>query len=210
AGPAPAPSPVAVTRDRGVCGERTLPEALLVGAGGGVRHAVIRVEGVTRGKRPAGDVVIDNARCRFTPRVAAVMAGDRVRVRNSDAVLHSTHFGGRSSAFTLALPHRDQVIDVTRRLTRPDVFRLACEAHPHMSGWLVVHDSPYVAVTDERGAFRIDAVPPGTYRVTLWHEGFRRRGADRDGRPLHGEPRAVTRDVTIAPRSAATVEFELR
>ena len=27
---------------------------------------------------------------------------------------------------------------------------------------MIVHDSPYYAVTDERGAFRIDGIPPGT------------------------------------------------
>ena len=57
-----------------------------------------------------------------------------------------------------------------------------CDAHPHMFAWLIVHDSPYYAVTDERGAFRIDGVPPGSLKVTMWHEGFRPRGL-RQGRP---------------------------
>jgi len=65
-------------------------------------------------------------------------------------------------------------------------------------------------VTDERGAFRIADVPPRTYKVTMWHEGFRPKGVDKDGRPLYDEPRTITRDVTIAPRGAATVEFELK
>src|SRR5438045_1089087 len=33
---------------------------------------------------------------------------------------------------------------------------------------------------------------------------------DKGGRPLYDEPRTITRDVTIAPRGAATVEFELK
>src|SRR2546429_4639337 len=53
--------------------------------------------------------------------------------------------------------------------------------------WILVHDSPYVAVTDERGAFRITDVPPGTYKVTMWHAGFRPKGADKDGRPVYDE-----------------------
>jgi hypothetical protein len=44
----------------------------------------------------------------------------------------------------------------------------------------------------------------------MWHEGFRPKGVDKDGRPLYDEPRTITRDVTIAPRGAATVEFELK
>jgi Carboxypeptidase regulatory-like domain len=85
-----------------------------------------------------------------------------------------------------------------------------CDAHPHMSAWMIVHDSPYYAVTDERGSFRIDGVPPGSYKVTLWHEGFRPKGLDKDGRPLYDEPRTLTKEVTIAPRATATVDFELK
>ena len=66
------------------------------------------------------------------------------------------------------------------------------------------------AVTDERGAFRIDGIPPGTYKVTMWHEGYRPKGLDKDGRPLYDEPRTVTKDITIAPRATATVDFELK
>jgi hypothetical protein len=172
---------------------------------------VILIEGVTRGKKRNGDVVLDNANCLFVAHVTALMAGERARVRNSDPILHNTHgFLGKPTVFNLALPNRGQVIDITRRLTRPGVIRVLCDAHPHMSAWMVVHDSPYYAVTDERGAYRIDAVPPGTYRVTMWHEGFRARGTDKDGRPLYDEPRTVTREVTIAARAAATLDFELR
>lgn len=76
--------------------------------------------------------------------------------------------------------------------------------------WLIVHDSPYVAVTDDAGAFRIADAPPQMYRVTVWHEGYRPRGVARDGRQLYDEPRTITRQVTIAPQGAVTVEFELK
>src|SRR5438034_10516861 len=36
---------------------------------------------------------------------------------------------------------------------------------------------------------------PGTYKVTMWHEGFRPRGVDKDGRPLYDEPRSEERRV---------------
>jgi plastocyanin len=182
-----------------------------VGAERGVRGSVILLEGVARGKKPGAEMVLDNNRCVFVSHVSAVMTGERVRVKNSDAILHNTHgFIGKPTVFNLALPNRDQMIDITRRLTRPGVVRVVCDAHPHMSAWMIVHDSPYYAVTDERGAFRIDGVPPGSYKVTMWHEGFRPKGLDKDGRPLYDEPRTVTKDVTIAPGATATVDFELK
>ena len=210
-GTPPRLEPIPVNKNRDLCGERVPSEALVVGPDGGVRGAVVRIEQVTRGKPGGADVVLDNQRCLFAPHVSAVGPGDRVRVRNADAILHNTHgVLNRTTVFNLALPTKDQAIDITRRLTKPGVVRVVCDAHPHMSAWIVVHDSPYVAVTDARGAFRIADVPPGTWRVTMWHAGFRPRGRDKDGRPLYDEPRTVTKAVTLAARATASVDFELR
>lgn len=211
AGTPPRLEPVPVNKNRDVCGASKEAEALVLGPDRGVRGSVILLEGVTRGKKPAGDVVLDNARCVFVSHVTAVMAGERTRVKNSDSILHNTHgFRGKPTVFNLALPNRDQMIDITKRLTKPGVIRVVCDAHPHMTAWMLVHDSPYYAVTDERGAYRMDGIPPGSYKVTMWHEGFRPKGFDKDGRPLYDEPLTITRDVTIAPRATATLDFELR
>lgn len=210
-GARPALVPLAVTRNREVCGDPAAAEALVVDREGGVRGSVVLIEGVTRGKKAQGDAVIDTARCRFVPHVAAAMAGTRARVRNSDPVFHHPRgFLGPSTVFNVAIPGKEQVVDITRRLTKPGVVRLRCDAHPHMSGWLYVHDSPYVTTTDERGAYRIDGIPPRTWKVTMWHEGFRKKRTDRDGRPVYGEPLTTTRTVTIGPRTAVSLDFELR
>jgi hypothetical protein len=211
AGTPPKLAPLAVNKNREVCGEQKPSEALVVGAEGGVRGSVVLIEGVAKGKKPTGEVVLDNHRCLFVSHVTALAAGDKARVKNSDTILHNTHgFMGKPTVFNLALPNKDQMIDITRRLTKPGVIRVVCDAHPHMFAWMIVHDSPYVAITDERGAFKIDGIPPGTYKVTMWHEGFRAKGVDKDGRPLYEDPVMVTRDVTIAPKAAATVDFELK
>jgi len=172
---------------------------------------VIFLEGVTKGKKPTGEVLLDNHKCLFVGHVTATMVGTKARVKNSDGILHNTHgFLAKTTVFNLALPNKDQMIDITKRLTKPGVVRVLCDAHPHMFAWMIVHDSPYVAVTDEHGAFKIDAIPAGTYKVTMWHEGFRPKGVDKDGRPTYDEPRTITKDVTIAPNGAATLDFELR
>jgi plastocyanin len=209
-GPAPKVAPLTVTRQRDVCGERKASEALVVGLAGSVQGGVVLLEGVAKGKKPSGEVTLDNTGCLFVSHVTAVTAGERVRVKNSDPVLHSTHFVARPGGFNLALPGKEQTIDITKRLTTPGVLRVLCDAHPHMAAWMVVHDSPYLAVTDERGAFRIDAIPPGTYKVTLWHEGFRASGVDRDGRPRFEPPHRITKQITIAPKGSVALNFELK
>ena len=211
AGTPPRLDPVLVSRHREVCGEQKASETLVVGPDHGVRGSVVSIAAVAKGKKATGELLLDSHRCLFVSHVSALAVGDRARVKNSDGILHSARgVSGASTVFNLALPHRDQFVDITRRLTQPGIVRVVCDAHPHMSAWLIVHDSPYVAVTDEQGAFRIADVPPGTYRVTMWHEGFRPRGVDRDGRPLYDTPRTISKDVTIAPRGAATLEFELK
>jgi hypothetical protein len=210
-GTPPKLEPIAVNKNRDVCGDQKDSEALVLGPERGVRGSVILIEGVTRGKKPAADLVLDNHRCVFVAHVTAVMAGERARVKNSDTILHNTHgFLGKPTVFNLALPNRDQMIEITKRLTKPGVVRVVCDAHPHMFAWMIVHDSPYYAVTDDRGAFLIEGIPPGGYKVTMWHEGFRPRGVDKDGRPLYDEPRLLSRDVTIAPRTTATIDFEIK
>lgn len=214
-GAPPKLEPIRVNKNRDVCGDVKESEALVVGTDLGVRGSVVVLDGISRGKKAEGELLIDNLKCLFAPHVGAVMAGRRARVRNSDAILHNTHGflaagSGRQTVFNLALPSAGQVIDITKKLTRPGPVRVLCDAHPHMFAWVYVHSSPYFAVSDARGAYRIESVPPGTYQITMWHEGFRAKGVDKDGRPVYDEPTVVKKEVTIAPRATATVDFELR
>ena len=216
AGIPPRLEPLRVVRNREVCGETKESQALVVDSGGGVAGSVVMVEGVTRGKRPDGDLVIDNHDCLFVPHVSVGMTGVRAWIKNSDPILHNTHglhgvtFGPRTTLFNVALPTRGQTIDVTRRLGQSGPVRLLCDTHPHMLAWIYMHDSPYITVTNEKGAFRIGAIPAGRYRVTMWHEPFRPRSIDRDGRPVYDSPQIVTREVAIGTRATTYLDFELR
>src|SRR5438270_314647 len=122
AGPPPKLDPLPVNKNRDVCGDEKATEALIVGPDHGVRGSVILVEGVTRGKAPPGEVLLDNHKCLFVSHVSATTTGERARVKNSDGILHNTHgFLARTTVFNLALPTRDQLLDNTRRLGQPVV-----------------------------------------------------------------------------------------
>jgi plastocyanin len=210
-GTPPRPEPIAVPRDREICGAQQPSETLVVAPDRGVRGSVVLIEGIAKGKKATNELLIDSQRCLFVSHVSALAVGERARVKSSDAAVHNVHgFMGAATVFNFSLPNREQLVDITRRLTKPGVVRVVCDAHPNMFAWLFVHDSPYVAVTDDTGAFRIADIPPRTSKVTMWHEGFRARGVGKDGRPLYDEPRTITKQVTIAPGGAATVQFELK
>ena len=209
-GEPPKGEPLAVRKNTDVCGEHKPFQALILGPSKGVKGTVVALEGVERGKR-APELELDNAKCLFVPHVSAVMAGAKVRIRNSDPVLHNTHgFHERLTVFNIALPTKDQIVDVTQRIKKPGVVEVVCDAHTHMRAWMVVRDNPYFAVSDDDGRFRIDDIPPGRYRVTAWHEGWLVTGKDKDGRPLYDPPRVLTQEVTVPARGEVAVEFELK
>jgi plastocyanin len=199
-----------VRKNTDVCGDTKPFQALVVGPNRGVPNTVVYLEGVERGKKPA-DFELDNAKCLFVPHVSAVMAGARVRIKNTDPILHNTHgFHDRVTVFNVALPNKDQVVDITQRIKKPGVIEVQCDAHTHMRAWIVVRDSPYFAVTDDEGRFRIGEIPPGRYRVVAWHEGWVVTGKDKDGRPLYDPPRLLAQEITIPPKGEATLDFELK
>ena len=45
-----------------------------------------------------------------------------------------------------------------------------CDVHGWMQAFIRVDAHPFHAVTDVNGYFRIADVPPGTYRLEIWHE----------------------------------------
>jgi plastocyanin len=210
AGEPPKGEPLAVRKNTDVCGEHKPFQAQVVGPTRGIKGTVVYLEGVERGKR-APELELDNAKCLFVPHVSAVMVGAKVRIRNSDPILHNTHgFLDRLTVFNIALPTKDQAVDVTQRIKKPGVVEVLCDAHTHMRAWIVVRDNPYFAVSDDNGQFRIEEIPPGRYRIAAWHEGWLVTGKDKDGRPLYDPPRVLTQDVTVPPRGEVSVEFELK
>jgi plastocyanin len=202
--------PVRVRKNIDVCGDSKAFQALILGPDKGVRNTVVSLEGVARGKG-APDLQLDNAKCLFVPHVSAVMVGAKVRVKNTDPILHNTHgLLDRLTVFNVALPNQDQVVDITQRIKKVGVVEVLCDAHTHMRAWIVVRDNPYFAVTDDGGQFRITDVPPGRYKAVAWHEGWRVTGQDKDGRPVYDPPRVLTREVTVPAKGEVGVDFELK
>jgi hypothetical protein len=106
----------------------------------------------------------------YQPRVVVVQAGQTVEIKNSDATLHNVHtYKGTASLFNKAslqgLPPQKVKFPTTG-----DVVRFKCDVHPWMTGWVLVTDNPYFAVTRDDGAFNIANVPPGKYTLEIWHE----------------------------------------
>jgi hypothetical protein len=170
-GPAPSRPPLPVVKHREVCGEGVPDDRLVVGPGGGVRYAVVAIDGVRDGRKPERDVtlVLDNRACRFDPHVQVAEVGQWLEIRNSDPILHNADARlGTQTIFNVGLPPGRQV---RKPLAQAGLIAVTCDVrHTWMNAFIAVADHPYHTVTDAYGAYEIRDVPPGTYRVRFWHE----------------------------------------
>ena len=165
------PAALPVFKNKEVCGDSVPDDRLLIGPGGGVRYAVVTIEGVRGGKKPERDltVALDNRGCRFEPHVQTAEVGQWLDLRNSDPVLHNADARlGQDTLFNVALtPGRE----IRKPLARPGLVAITCDVrHTWMNAFVAVTDHPYHTVTDAYGAFEIRDVPPGTYTIRVWHE----------------------------------------
>jgi plastocyanin len=205
--------PIEVAKDREVCGPTVPSPALSVAPDTrGVRNAVVYVEGAPApAVQDPPEARLENQQCRFVPHVVAMRVGAELAIVNSDPVLHNLRAWPRDeprrAVFNVVQPTQGQV--TRRTIKRAGVMALTCDAHVHMSGWVLAFDHPYFAVTDESGGFTIAGIPAGRYRVTVWHEGWNIVGRTPEGRLLYDAPHTVSEDVTVTESGSAHLELAL-
>ncbi len=118
----------------------------------------------------ADTVLIDQIDLRFSPPVLAIPAGATVRFQNSDPTVHNVFSPVRRGAgFDLGTYPRKESRFHT--FTAPGSYVVLCHVHPEMTAWIEVTSTRLHAVTDNRGAFRIDGVLPGAYLITVSYQG---------------------------------------
>jgi hypothetical protein len=174
AGEAPEPRKIPVAKDQEVCGLEVPDSSISLGPGAAVENAVVSLVGISRGKAlpelgRSGELEI--IKCMAVPRVQLVPVGSTLEIVNSDPLLHDiyAYLNGTEELFHRALPL--QQFRVQEVLARPGVVHLWCGAgHPWMRAYVVVQEHPYFALTDPRGAYALSDIPPGPYRLRIWHE----------------------------------------
>jgi len=147
-------------------------EEVVVGKGGELKNVVVRIAKGLSGAfpTPTEEVVMDQHGCAYKPHVAVAQAGQTVIVKNSDQTLHNVHtFKGPSTLFNQAQIFGTPPIK-KKAPSAGDVVKFKCDVHPWMTGYLLVTDSPFFAITGADGAFSIPNLPPGEYTVEAWHE----------------------------------------
>lgn len=160
------------TKDKEVCGGIRDQPQVVVGPDQGVQGALVYLKEVEEGKawrKPEKPYELTNLKCQFMPHIQVIPVKAEIEIVNADPVLHNTHsFLGKRTVFNIALP--DQDMRIKKRLRRPGMIRVECDAHGWMLGWIYAADNPYYAVTAADGTFTITHVLPGTYTLVAWQE----------------------------------------
>jgi plastocyanin len=192
-GTAPAPKKLEVSKDKEVCGKTPKVDQSLVVNNGNLANAVVTITDIKSGKKmDAKKVTLDQKGCEYQPHVLAFPVGTSVEILNPDGILHNVHsYSKVNSPFNMAQPKFKKTLDV--KIDKPEAIEVKCDVHGWMQGWLVATESPYVAVTDNSGNFKLADVPPGTYTVEMWHEKLGKN----------------TQKVTVKAKEDAKVSFEV-
>lgn len=137
---------------------------------GKLTNAVVYIEKI-EGKSflpPKEPVVLNQTGLKFVPHILPVIVGTAVSFPNGDVVMHNVFSPGYTKKFNLGTypPGSSKI----RKFEGPGVVLLLCNIHHEMSAFIVVVETPYLAVTDQNGNYVIKDVPPGKYKLTVWHE----------------------------------------
>jgi plastocyanin len=170
-GPVPAAKKVPVTIDQYVCGTEKDSGDLLVSPQKELRNAVVWLDNPppnAASPAPTGNGEMDQNGCVFVPRVVLVPAGGTVDFLNSDRLLHNIHATPKLNVSFNRTQPKSRTIPVT--FAKPEIVRINCDLHSWMVGWVVVTAHPFYAITGADGQFAFDGLPPGQYKLQVWHE----------------------------------------
>jgi hypothetical protein len=152
-------------------GERA-DESLVV-QNGALQNAFVYLKDGVSGRVfpvPTEPVVLDQEKCRYTPRVLGVRVGQPLQIRNSDPLLHNVRTQAEiNQTFNMSTPVEGMTFDhvfATREIMVP----IRCDVHAWMHAYVGVLEHPYFGTTAADGRVVLNNVPPGSYTIEAWHE----------------------------------------
>ena len=135
--------------------------------------AVVYLSGV-KGPVVHEHKTIEQQSLTFVPKVTTIPVGSSIVFTNNDKL---------NSGITSYSPAKKFNVDkldsgVSKRLTfdKSGVVQLLSKPHAEMTGWVIVTNNQYAAVTEHDGKFTIPNVPAGTYEISAWSEKLKTQG----------------------------------
>jgi plastocyanin len=170
-GPAPKLAKIDMSQDPNCKGSNTA-ETIMT-SGGNLANVFVYVkEGL--GNRtfavPTEPVVLDQSGCRYHPHVLGAMAGQTVKIVNSDPTTHNIHPTPKDNR-EWNESQAPQAAALEKTFAREEILLpVQCNQHPWMKMFIGVMKNPYFAVTGPDGKFEIKGLPPGEYTIAFVQE----------------------------------------
>ncbi len=145
----------------------------VVGEGGALANVFVYIKEGAKASEATGEApLLDQVGCQYMPYVMGVQTGQKIKIRNSDALMHNIHATPNPSSgnkeFNFAQVTKGQVNE--RAFEKAEVLvRMKCDVHPWMFAYVGVVDHPYFAVTGADGTFKLPSLPAGKYTIEAFH-----------------------------------------
>jgi plastocyanin len=119
---------------------------------------------------PKDAVTIDQSGCKYHPHVLGVMAGQTLKIVNSDPTTHNIHpTPADNREWNESQPPQSPALEKT--FAREEIMLpVKCNQHPWMKMYVNVVKTPFYAVTGLDGKFEIKGLPPGDYTLAFVQE----------------------------------------
>ncbi len=154
--------------------------------------AVVFLEEVKKGKlRTSADPIIQTKDCVFLPYVSVTQVGQPFHFQNWDPIQHKlevflTSKQGAQSLLEKNLQHHPENRksdflsagqtglhragpEITYHTNKWGVYVFRCRLHDYMEAWSLVLPHPYFSITGKNGEFSLKDIPPGEYKLIVWH-----------------------------------------
>ncbi len=172
-GEVPKPETIQVVKDHETCDHREKTRAKVrAKSDGPVADVVVFLADIREGKaipEVAEKHVIEQKHCTFVPHVQVLTKGQPFVIVNNDPVAHNAQcVQNMVTLFNPVQPQQGMRNEF--KIKRPGLATITCAVHNWMQAYAYVLWHPYYDMTGTDGAFTIDEIPPGEYKVIVWQE----------------------------------------
>jgi plastocyanin len=157
----------------GAAGAATLEALVKTPAGKPLADAAVVLEPLAPMRAPApatknhARATIEQRGAEFIPFVTVVQTGTPVDFPNNDTVRHHVYSFSQPKRFEIKLYAGKPGQPIT--FDKPGEVDIGCNIHDWMEAHVLVVESPWFGKTGPDGRAAIANLPPGRYRLQLWH-----------------------------------------
>ena len=195
-GAAPKPAKIDMSQDSNCAGSNTAEN--IVVSGGHPENVFIYVKdglGTRTFAVPTEAVTVKQSGCKYAPHVLGVMAGQPIKIVNSDPTTHNIHPTPKDNR-EWNESQAPQAPPLEKTFAREEILLpVKCNQHPWMRMFVNVVKNPFYAVSGPDGKFEIKGLPPGDYTIAFVHEKL----GEQDQKVTLAAKDSKTVDVTFKP-----------